>query len=67
LVDGSNYFREAGNTIARNVSMVGQSIESRTRSSLVVPSRSLEGMLASNVDGLLRVDEKPLGMLVLLD
>jgi hypothetical protein len=67
LVDSGNNLHEAGNTIARNVSMVGQSIESRTRSTLVFTFGSPESVFASDVNWFVDVYEKSLGFFQLVD
>jgi hypothetical protein len=66
LIDGCNNFSKAGDAIARNVSMVGQRIESRARSALVISSRRLESMDSSDIDGLRGIYEESLGLLVLV-
>jgi hypothetical protein len=46
--------------------MVGQSIESRTRTALVIPTGSFESVFPSDINGLLYVDDESLGLLELL-
>jgi hypothetical protein len=46
--------------------MVGQSIESRTRTALVILAWSSESVFASDINGLLYVDDESLGLLELL-
>lgn len=66
LVDSCDDLCEAGDSIARNVSMVSQSIESRTRTALVGVAGSLESVFSSDVDGLGNIDKEPLRLLVIL-
>jgi hypothetical protein len=59
LVYSGNDLGEAGNTVARDVTMVGESVESRARTTLIVLTRGFEDVLAGDVDGLVYIDKKP--------